>query len=254
MKQLFQLAALAVLWCATVSDGAVIVQNFEMEPQSDSWNHTFSVQQFNSAQGHLESVQIKIYGNIAGNLGVENIEDKFNYISGTIGSTFGAYLPSEQSAFVSLYLAGTGSVVRDPFDGQLDYGGQSGYTFSLSTDGDRAETYLDDPTFSLFVGTGIVPIEMVALHFSSATAGEGTPIQNASFSSLGKMEITYTYGEVPEPTSLLFTGLIGAAIYLRTRRPRVHPARGERQAVMPAPAPVVDAINRQSIYYRGPMS
>lgn len=213
---------LSALWRS--ADAATFVHSVNVGPANATlgWTNTVLLPQFDSGLGTLISVTLRYYGNINGDLGVENIDDKFDLITGTLAGFFNIY-DASNNLQVALSLNRSDNFVADPFDGDLDYGGTSGYTFSLSTNGQQATVYTDPPLdLSPFIGLGNLTYTVVAGNNSIATAGAGTPIWYSLLNSGGTLEITYETSVVPEPGALLrWSGLIGLCLAIRRQNRRV---------------------------------
>lgn len=162
-------------------------------------------------------MQIRITGELNGDVGVENLEDKFNTVYGNLAGTFNVYDATNGLA-LTLNLTQTGSQVLDPFDFNLDYGGTSGYTFGLATNGNASALYTSD--LGSFIGLGNLLYTITTSDDSSATAGSGTPAFFSLLSGSGTLEITYTTATIPEPGTMLTLGaaLAGCAFLRRRQR------------------------------------
>lgn len=151
-RNIWTIGAVATLLLAvSQAPAAVFVHSVNVGPETAGWTNSAMLPQFDPNLGTLESVQIRITGELSGNVGVENLEDKFNTVYGTLDGTFRVYDPTNGLA-LTLDLTQTGSQVLDPFDFNLDYGGASGYTFGLSTNGSVSVLYTSG--FTPFIGLG----------------------------------------------------------------------------------------------------
>lgn len=201
-------------WAATFTHQVVI------PTEGADWSHVVQLPQFDASLGDLSSVQIRILGGLGGTLGVENLDDKFNLVFGNFGGTF-EVRDGNNDVVLTLNLSQTGSVVLDPFDFDLDYGGTSGYTFGgLGSTGQVSHGYaqgVDD--LSPFIGLGTLSFTVDLADNSSATAGSGTPAYFSTLNGFGLLEITYGANVVPEPDHLISVAvLLSLCMVARHRR------------------------------------
>lgn len=213
------MGALGALLLTVVSpaSASVFVHSVNVGPDTAGWTNTALLPQFDPSLGTLQSVQIRITGELNGDVGVENLEDKFNTVYGNLAGTFNVYDATNGLA-LTLNLTQTGSQVLDPFDFNLDYGGTSGYTFGLATNGSASALYTSD--LGSFIGLGNLLYTITTSDDSSATAGSGTPAFFSLLSGSGTLEITYTTATIPEPGTMLTLGaaLAGCAFLRRRQR------------------------------------
>ena len=200
---------------AAPARAAVIVHSVDVGPDTVPWSENVQLPQYDPAFGTLQSVQIRYTGTLSGDVGVENLEDKFNTIFGTMDGTFGIYNDLNE-LLLSLHLVQTGSQVADPFDFNLDYGGASGYTFGLSATGGNSVTYTSN--LEPFIGLGTLQYSVASSDNSFGTAGAGLPAFFSLLSGSGTLEIVYSTGSVPEPSTLLTFGMALAGCLLFRRR------------------------------------
>ncbi len=207
--------ALASLQPATA---AVFVHSVNVGPQTAGWTNTAILPQFDPSLGQLGSVQIRFTGNLGGDVGVENLEDKFNTVYGTLAGSFQLF-DQTNGLLLTLNLSQTGSTVLDPFDFNLDYAGASGYTFGLSTSGVGSVSYATPgDNLSPFIGLGTLQYTIATSDDSSATAGSGLPAFFSLLSGSGTLEITYETALIPEPgTMVTFGAALAGCLALRRR-------------------------------------
>lgn len=198
---------------------AVFVHNVSVGPQAAGFTNNVNLPQFDPSLGQLISVQIRIEGSFDGEVGVENIEDKFNTIYGTLAGAF-QVLDDDDDLILNLNLSQTGDLVVDPFDGNLDYGGTSGYTFTgLNPSGASSLLYyIHNDDLSPFIGLGNLLYTITASDDSFATAGEGTPVYYSLLSGTANFEITYTTAVIPEPAAVANLAVALSVCYALRRR------------------------------------
>lgn len=215
------LLAVPMLGSASVQ-AASFTHQVVIPTEDADWDHVVALPQFDldSSMGALTHVQIRLLGGLGGTLGVENLDDKFNLVFGDFAGTF-EVRDDQNNVILSLALSRTGSVVLDPFDFDLDYGGASGYTFAgLGSTGQVSQGYtegVDD--LSPFIGTGNLNFSVRLTDNSSATAGSGTPAYFSTLNGFGILEITYGASVVPEPDHLISVAvLLSLCMVARHRR------------------------------------
>lgn len=216
------------VWCLGTAllahplQAAVFVHSVNLGSQTAGWTNLVNLPQFNPTLGDLASVTLRIYGTLDGSAGIENLEDKFSSIAAYLLGDFRVYDAGQQEV-LNLALSATQNQVVDPFDGELDYGGTSGYTFGdLQASGQTSVSYLipgDD--LSAFIGLGTLSYTVAT---SDNSYGESSAGTFAFFSSLlgsGTLQITYTTAILPEPTTMAnFVLAMGVVYLLRNKRKR----------------------------------
>ena len=205
----------AALVLGNVPAQAVIVSfSTEIGREEAGWTNTAYLPQFNNRANPLESVSLQFHGSLDGAVGVENLEDKFNTIAGTLQGGF-SLRDASNNVVLTLGLQQTGSTVANPFDYQLDYDGTSGYTFTLTASGAGSRTFAGD--LSAFIGSGNLQYFVTLDNTSYGSAGVGTPASFSQVFGSGLLEITYTATTLPEPTT--FSNFVfGLTIVISLRR------------------------------------
>lgn len=224
MKSMLRLFVLGCVLARQVG-AAVFVHSTTIDAQSAGWTESVNLPQFDSNLGTLESVTLRIIGNVSGDVGIENLEDKFSSVAGNLAGSFGVYDQGNQ-LLLTLNLLQTGQQVVDPFDNTLDYGGTSGYTFGgLSASGNTSASYTSPGQDLLpFIGAGNLQFYINATDTSSGSSSGGNFAFWSALLSGATLEITYTTGLVPEPTTLAQL-VVAAGICYALRRRRNHVRR-----------------------------
>lgn len=211
----------AVLGCALAHQGgaAVFVHSTTVDAQAAGWSQTVELPQFDSNLGALESVTLRLIGNVSGDVGVENLEDKFSSVSGNLAGSFGVYDQGNQ-LLLTLNLLQFGSQIVDPFDNNLDYGGTSGYTFGgLAASGSSSTSYTSPgDNLTPFIGSGNLQFYIDVNDTSSGSSSGGTFAFWSSLMGGATLEISYSTGNIPEPTTVAHLVVAAGICYALRRR------------------------------------
>ena len=216
-----RILSLSVLGCLLAGQvrAAVIVHSTTVAAQPAGWSQTVNLPQFDPNLGNLESVTLRIIGNISGDVGVENLEDKFSSVSANLAGSFGVYDQGNQ-LLLTLNLLQTGQQVVDPFDNMLDYGGTSGYTFgSLTASGNSSASY-SSPGDNLmpFIGLGNLQFYIDVTDTSSGNSSGGNFAFWSALLGGATLEISYSTGNIPEPTTVAHLVVAAGICYVLRRR------------------------------------
>ncbi len=207
---------------------AVFTHTVTIPSTSADWLNQVVFPQYDPINGSLERVTISVSGTISGQVGVENIEDKFNLIMASLAATLRLY-DDQAASVLTLNLSQTGNVVVDPFDGDIDYDGASGYPFTtLTASGSASDAYQNyfGDDLSRFIGTGNIIYTGSLANASSASAGFGTPEWFSTVFGGATFQITYESAVVPEPASLMSVSMV-LALAMLVRRARRDQGRKE---------------------------
>ena len=200
------------VWAALFCGAAMSISS-----RAVGFTNNVGLPQFNPSLGNLLSVTLRYTGMFTGDVGVENADDKFNTIYGVLDGTF-EIRDSGNALVLSLNLQQTGSTVVAEFDGDPDFGGASGYTFGLSTNGVVSFSYTLPAQLLPFIGLGSLSYAVSAGDQSYGASGTITPFFTSSLNGSGTLEITYTTEVIPEPGSLArWAGVVRDAYRHRTR-------------------------------------
>ncbi len=214
-------SALFVAGClawSSLASAAVFTYSVNIPAGDANWSTPVELPQFDPANGELQRVVIRISGAISGSLGVENMEDKFNLVFGTLAGQL-LVQDASNATVLDLSLSQTGSTVLDPFDSELDYAGTSGYTFNnLGSSGSTlADYYVTFYDFSGYIGLGHVDYTVSLVDNSTASAGFGVPAFESFINGGATLEISYWTAVIPEPSNLATMGIV-VAFCLAARR------------------------------------
>jgi len=221
MKEKIVIVGLLVVGWLSPLRAAILSHELLIDQAATPWSvANLVLPQFDPLVGTLTLVTIRYTGWILGDLGVENFESKFDLVFGTLGGRFS--LSQDASLLFNLDVYREGSVLLDPFDGNVDFAGTSGYTFSsLATSGVQSVTFVQDgPGIETYLGAGTVTFSSSAEDTSFVTAGAGNPAFFSSVQAQGKLEVFYTYHEkvIPEPSNLVLVGGLLGLLFDRTWR------------------------------------
>jgi hypothetical protein len=221
MKQGFIITALVAALGWTPVQSAIISHEVNINQAATPWSVSELVlPQFDPLIGTLTSVELRYTGWIFGELGVENLEFKFDLVFGTLSGGF--TVMQGETLLMELDVYREGQILLDSFDGDIDFAGTSGYTFNdLSTSGVQSVFYVQDgPGIDAFIGTGTMSFNSTAEDTSFVTAGAGNPAFFSSVQAQGKLEVFYNYHEtvIPEPSNLVLLGGMLGILFHRTLR------------------------------------
>jgi len=221
MKRKLVIVALfaAASWPAVHS--AIISHEVNINQAATPWSiESLVLPQFDPLIGTLTGVELRYTGWILGELGVENLEFKFDLVFGTLSGGF--TLLQGETLLMELDIYREGQVLLDSFDGEIDFSGSSGYTFnSLATSGVQSVFYVQNgPGIDAYIGTGTMSFSSTAEDTSFATAGAGNPAFFSAVQAQGKLEVFYSYHEtvIPEPSNLVLLGGVLGILFHRTLR------------------------------------
>jgi hypothetical protein len=172
--------------------------------------------------GTLTQVDFNINGTLTGTAKIENQGN------GSITPTLDLSASIKILDSLSTILAQTTPLVANTltlsnYDGQLDFGGTSGHTFSGLSQAYSTNTVATTPAdLALFKGTGNISLTFSATGTSQVLNGGGNIINQFITSADGNASITYEYSTaVPEASTwaaMGFVGFVGGFTYLRRRK------------------------------------
>lgn len=219
MKTRMLAAALAVVAAAGAANAASVMYQASIPLQSTNWNLPLSLPQWDPLlfpNQTLTKVTIKLTGDVEGDARVESLDAAPGMINYGVSAVIGMTGPGGVNIIV-LPLAG-GNFNASAFDGNIDFGGTSGFSDLGLMNSDQDTTMLTDPPTDLlaagFVGNGMVNFNLTATGASSAN-GPGNV--NQQFRTEAGANVMITYEFVPAPSSLALLGL-GGLVAGRRRR------------------------------------
>ena len=222
--QKFLLATAAAALFAPAVNAATITQSESFASQGTDWALSASFDQFDSSLGTLDSVVFDLTGNVTGTASAEQLGG-----ASDVTLELDATITSDLAGFGELGVvipAASDTIALDAFDGEFDFDGPSGVTFSdLSGSDTISNTFTSG--LAPFIGTGsfVVP---TSAEGGSGTSGSGNVVTQFSSSASADLTLTYNYTEssdvvspVPLPAAgwamIAALGALGAVARRRTK-------------------------------------
>lgn len=153
-----------------------------------------TINQFNSALGALQSVEIQVNGRIVSTIRLENLDDASAVVRGVVsgnmlisGPGFNLNVNTNGAAAISQNLAA--------YDGVMDYAGRSGITLSNRTATGTASQLITGDGLSNFIGNGSIDLSFLAQATTQASGGGDLM---ANIANLGGASVTVTYNYVKD--------------------------------------------------------
>lgn len=221
------LAAVATVRAAFVEYTSSVTPTREVTQSSGRSGQplTLNVQQFNTGTyGLLLSVQFSLKGYFdSGSSYVDYENLTSGYIASVTNISLSATVYADWGAagddMSTMPAHSTASLSLGAYDGAADWLGSDTQTVTVDNQATAQLTGTSDDR-TLFTGTSVVPVALrTSLLSFSDTLESGKNIQRQLATYLGAdLTVRYTYGDIPEPMSLLLLG--GGAVLLVLRRPR----------------------------------
>ncbi len=213
----FAAAAIAPIGAA---EAATLTDTDSVTRRITNFTDAFSIAQFDTSLGTLNSVTFELEGTVDGTIGLENRDNGPATVSGTLRARIALDSPMGDQLVVVLPDV-TRSVPLPAYDGSLNFDGASGETFTGLTN-TRSNTATLTSDFGAFLGTGNVSLGVSATGESFAQ-GTGNFASFFDTFAAANLRVIYDYTEaptdVPEPgLSLAAFAILGAgAAKLRKR-------------------------------------
>lgn len=180
----------------------------ELDMQETNWTDEFSVPKFDASLGQLQTVTISVIAAVGGSMEVENTSPRaatfkamlagILEIDGPVAATDATLSPSTDRTFEAA-----------AFDGEVDFGGDSGYTWEdILSDGFLYEIELTEPAdLAAFIAADNGDMVMFDVAARGASEADGPGNAQSAFNTLvgAEMVIEYTY-EAEEPADDLSLG------------------------------------------------
>ena len=187
------------------------------------WSAFISIEKFNPALGHLNSVVFSMTGLVQGSAQGENTSTSSGAdVKLTLASGLTLTRPGGGPALVVATPLSITLFSASVFDGVVDFAGTSGATMSglLGTKFNSAN-YASAADLALFTGPGMIDLPLSAVGKSLATGG-GSIISLFDTEARGEVTVTYKYSSaaVPEPRVYGAVGALLCAGFAALRRRR----------------------------------
>lgn len=199
MMRVFSLVpvALALVVCGTAQAGTPTTQqqcfSSTLPEIPTNWMANATLPKFDPALGTLTSVDFTLATQFHGSIGVESLDQAPTVIQSTLMVTASLYTPDMMTIMGSIPTA-MFSDTLDPFDGTVDFMGDSGATHTGVDASDSANGMSTD--FALFTGPignpGTIDLPVTALG-SSAASGSGNVVTQFMVTAGATVTICYTY-------------------------------------------------------------
>lgn len=164
-----------------------------------NWTRQISIPQLPTASGTLTSVSFTLESSIEGTLKVESVDSAPSVVTSTLSAQMTLKRP-DGSVLLTHAPEDTKTDSFSVFDGIVDYEGDSGKTYDISSEGSGIATIdtLSESDIALFTGFGTVMLPLSAEGVSGFD-GSGNLQSEATLFASSKTVVTYTY-ETPDLT------------------------------------------------------
>ncbi len=182
---------------------------------------TMSIPKFNAALGTLTSISFTLNGNLTATQKFENGDDVSSTITVTTTGTMTLQRPDTTTLVITIPTVQNTATVG-PFDGNINFAGTSGITFSPKVGTlSNTQVYSGASDLALFTGSGNITLPVLATGSSGGTGAANVTIQ-ASLTGQASASVTYTYSvaTVPEPSTYGAIGAVSVVGFLGYRRAR----------------------------------
>ncbi|UCD29230.1 MAG: PEP-CTERM sorting domain-containing protein, partial [Planctomycetota bacterium] len=203
--------------CAGTAYADQVSYSDSISLQSTNWSSSMSIPKFNPTWGILQSIEFSLSGHVEGIAKFESEDNAPATVTMDIQADIELQRPDLSTILITIPLAQTSDNVT-AYDGNTDFGGTSGRTYS-GLSADQTETTTSPPPASdlvLFTGFGniILPVDATG---TSTGSGAGNLILQFLTSASAEATVTYIY-EVPEPATVSLLAFGGLWMLSRKRR------------------------------------
>ena len=187
-------------------------QRFIFADRTTGWHDSFDVAQFDPARGTLQSVEIRLIGNIAGGAAIENHAAAATvsvHQTAGLALTWSDGAPTPLTAKAELnWNAALGAA-----DGTDDFAGPAGWTSpGQAATGQSALTLKDNTDLARFLGTGTLALGLDSTGSGSLAATTADLLAQLQARGGAQVEVRYTY--LPNDPDTVFVAA-GEAATLR---------------------------------------
>lgn len=168
---------------------STLTKTVTFDPTQTNFDLEGVLEQFDPSLGDLQSIEIVHDGSITSEILVENYSnDSESDISGTVSGTLTLVAPGVHD---DLTISGyAGSFHAGTYDGDTDFGGDSGTSFGEQTADGSNTIIVTGSDMDAYIGTGTVNISESAVATSNATGGGNLDVR---VRSTGQSTITVKY-------------------------------------------------------------
>jgi hypothetical protein len=211
-------AVLLTLLVAPLS-ADVISDTWTLPIQTTNWSTDAVLNQFDPGLGTLQSVLVRLTGDITGAIRYESLDAAPSTINAALNAVLTLSRPGGGALVIVMPVNTVDPDDVAAFDGSQDYGGPSGATHAdLTAHASNSVTLTAPADLALFTGPGQLSLPIGAIGASYAS-GAGNLATIFTTNAGAEVYVEYTFSETPEPATL---GLIGMGLIflaqLRRRR------------------------------------
>ncbi len=218
MKKQIALATVAVAGLAA-SALADVSYNGSVPLTNTNWMSSISVPQFDPALlapgEEMWCVVIKLTGGVEGRIRAESLDNDVSLITAAISAQITANAPAGLQV-ITVPLTNV-MFNATAFDGNIDFGGTSGFDTGTQVGGDMDSNSVGLPAdLSPYIGLGniLIPVDAEGL---STVSGAGNIVSIINTAAAVELEITYKTRQIPTPGAAALVG-IGGLMVARRRR------------------------------------
>lgn len=210
-------AALVVMGLVSAVNAATVTYTQSYSGPTN-WAQAIALPKFNPSMGSLQSVLLTLVGTVGGSAGFENTDPQAATIVTSRQGNFALTRPNGSSLTLTSSVTTTDSVTG--YDGNLNFGGTSGKTYSNLWGTGTASAAMTATEIPNFLGLGSISIPVAVLATASAS-GSGNLLAQFNTNATADVLVTYTYA-IPTPTSLAAGLLLLGGLFVRRRLMQRH--------------------------------
>jgi|CXWL01.1.fsa_nt_gi hypothetical protein len=214
-KPFYACALIGCLSSTAVADSVSFSDSIPV--QLTDWSLSVSIPRFDPLLGTLDSIDFEISGHVEGSVQFESLDSAPSTVMTTLAAVISLQRP-DTSVITSVLPAFATSDNLLEFDGNIDFGGDSGRSY-FDIVADLMNSHTSPPPVSdlaLFTGVGNIILPVTA-DAASTVSGAGNLVGIISTSAGADVMVTYNYTPIPEPATA-FLAFAAAAYMLRYRR------------------------------------